>query len=70
MKPREESRPDADAQKGSIEDTAPESIHRLPSTEDDDHDSLAGQLGHREADEEIKDNDSDFPEPGSSPEHS
>jgi hypothetical protein len=68
MKPREESHPDADAQKGSIEDTAPESIHRPPSV--DSQDSLAGQLPHRETDEENKHNDSDFPEPGFSPEHS
>jgi len=69
MKPREESHPDADAQKGAIEDTAPESVHR-PVSSEADHDRLAGQLPHRDANEEIKDNDSDFPEPGSSPEHS
>jgi hypothetical protein len=32
--------------------------------------SLSGQLGHRDEDELLKDSDSDFPEPGSSPEHS
>jgi hypothetical protein len=26
-------------------------------------DSLAGQLGHRDQNEELKDNDTDFPEP-------
>jgi hypothetical protein len=31
---------------------------------------LAGQLGHRDQDPRIKDADSDFPEPGGSPEHS
>ena len=31
---------------------------------------MANQLGHRDTDQEIKDSDSDFPEPGSSPEHS
>jgi hypothetical protein len=31
--------------------------------------SLSGQLGHRDQDEMIKDADSDFPEPGQSPEH-
>jgi hypothetical protein len=61
---------DADAQKGAIEDTAPESVHRPSSQQGDPHDRLADQLPHRDADEEIKDNDSDFPEPGSSPEHS
>jgi hypothetical protein len=29
-----------------------------------------GQLGHRDQDPLLKDADSDFPEPGSSPEHS
>jgi hypothetical protein len=69
MNDTEKSQPDADAQKGAIEDTAPESVHR-PWSERDSHDRLANQLPHRETDEEIKDNDSDFPEPGSSPEHS
>jgi len=31
--------------------------------------SMNGQLGHRDQDEMIKDADSDFPEPGQSPEH-
>jgi len=38
-----------------------------------DHDAnagLAGQLGHRDQDPRLKDADSDFPEPGGSPEHS
>ena len=32
--------------------------------------SLRGQLGHRDQDPLIKSNDSDFPEPGNSEEHS
>ncbi|HTC93670.1 MAG TPA: hypothetical protein VK699_09470 [Terriglobales bacterium] len=32
--------------------------------------SMAGQLGHRTTNRMIKDSDSDFPEPGSNPEHS
>ena len=32
--------------------------------------SLNGQLGHRDQDPLIKSNDSDFPEPGNSEEHS
>ena len=32
--------------------------------------SLAGQLGHRDQDPRIKGADTDFPEPGGSPEHS
>jgi hypothetical protein len=38
-----------------------------------DHDAnagLAGQLGHRDQDPRIKGADTDFPEPGGSPEHS
>ena len=31
--------------------------------------SLRGQLGHRNQDEMLKDNDSDYPEPGGNPEH-
>ena len=31
--------------------------------------SMNGQLGHRDQDEMLKDSDSDFPEPGVSPEH-
>jgi len=32
--------------------------------------SMSGQLGHRTKNRLIKDSDSDFPEPGSNPEHS
>jgi hypothetical protein len=32
--------------------------------------SLAGQLGHRDQDELLKDNDTDFPEPDAEAEHS
>ena len=32
--------------------------------------SLGGQLGHRDQDPLIKSNDTDFPEPGNSEEHS
>ena len=70
METRRQSPPDADLKKGTIEDTAPEAIHRPSSQQTDPHDRLADHLSHRETDEEIKDNDSDFPEPGSSPEHS
>ncbi len=68
MENKKPTPPDADLQKGSLEDTSPEDVHRLPSQQNED--ALAGQLSHRETNEEIKDNDSDFPEPGSSPEHS
>lgn len=56
---------DADLNKGAIEDNPPEASHPGES-----HNRLASQLPHREAHEDIKDSDSDFPEPGSSPEHS
>ncbi len=32
--------------------------------------SLKGQLGHRSRNPLVKDNDTDFPEPGGNPEHS
>ena len=58
-------RKDADEQKGSIEDGSPELARPGES-----HNRLANQLPHRDSDEEIKEHDTDFPEPGSSPEHS
>lgn len=33
------------------------------------HNSLNGQLGHRDQDEMLKDNDTDFPEPDAEGEH-
>jgi hypothetical protein len=50
-------RHDADIHKGSTEDA------RLFA-------SFGGQLAHRGQDDDLKDFDTDFPEPGSSPEHS
>jgi hypothetical protein len=55
-----ENKPDQDAGKGATET---------------DHDAtgntgLQDQLGHRDQDPMLKDADSDFPEPGQSPEHS
>ena len=52
---------DSDAKKGAQE---PESPAEAGNT------SLRGQLGHRTSNFMVKDNDSDFPEPGSNPEHS
>ncbi len=51
---------DSDIHKGAVEDDSPGAEHNT---------SLRGQLGHRNQDEMLKDNDSDYPEPGSSPEH-
>jgi hypothetical protein len=52
---------DQDCGKGAVEQDGP----RQPTNT-----SMQGQLGHRTEDPLVKDNDSDFPEPGSSPEHS
>jgi hypothetical protein len=56
---------DADVKKGSIED-APDD-HARPGQ---GHNRLSNQLPHRHKGEDIDDNDTDFPEPGSNPEHS
>jgi hypothetical protein len=55
--------PDSDAHKGAVEEETSE-----PSKTG--RPNLSGQQGHRDEDEMIKDADTDFPEPGSSPEHS
>lgn len=52
---------DQDASKGATEETD----HTQPGNA-----GLADQLGHRDQDPMIKSGDSDFPEPGGSPEHS
>jgi hypothetical protein len=60
------SRPDEDIRKGAVEDDAPHpDTNRRPQ-----HGSLTGQLGHRDQDELLKDNDTDFPEPDAEAEHS
>ena len=56
-----QEKPDQDAAKGA--------------TETEDHKEagnigLQEQLGHRDQDPNLKDADSDFPEPGNNPEHS
>ncbi len=58
--------PDADNSKGVVEAESP----RQPGEAQKSQESMSGQLGHRNADELTSGNDSDFPEPGSSPEHS
>ena len=57
---------DADTTKGVIEDDSP----RRPGKARKSQESMAGQLGHRNADDLTSGNDTDFPEPGNSPEHS
>jgi hypothetical protein len=53
-------KPDQDESKGATE----ESLQDAPGNA-----AQQGQLGHRDQDSQIKDADSDFPEPGGSPEH-
>ncbi len=60
------AQPDADENKGVVEDSSP----RQPGKPQQSQESMAGQLGHRNADDMINGNDTDFPEPGASPEHS
>jgi hypothetical protein len=52
---------DSDIHKGAVESDQPET----PGKE-----SMTGQLGHRDSDPLIKDNDTDFPEPDAEAEHS
>jgi hypothetical protein len=55
--------PDSDLRKGAVEEET-----TTPAKGAEPY--LQGQLGHRDEDEMIKEGDTDFPEPGSSPEHS
>lgn len=60
------ARPDEGMRKGAVED---DSLH--PDTKRrPQHGSFTGQLGHRDQDEMLKDNDTDFPEPDAVAEHS
>ena len=58
--------PDGDEQKGAVEDDSPHvsGERAIP------HGSMTGQLGHRNQDGITNGEDSDYPEPGESPEHS
>jgi hypothetical protein len=51
---------DQDRSKGAVEQE-----EKAPS----DNTSMQGQLGHRDQDSMLKSADTDFPEPGGSPEH-
>jgi hypothetical protein len=55
--------PDSDIHKGAVEEEI-----SIPSTNADPN--LHSQEGHRDQNAMLKDADTDFPEPGSSPEHS
>lgn len=58
-------RPDEGMRKGAVEDDSlhPDTMRRHQ------YGSLSGQLGHRDQDEMLKDNDTDFPEPDAEAEH-
>ena len=58
-------RSDESMSKGAVED---DSLH--PDSKRHSHNSLAGQLGHRDQDEMLKENDTDYPEPDAEAEHS
>jgi len=56
-----------------ISENDPDRAKGAVETEEHHHDGnlgLSEQLGHRDQDPQIKNADTDFPEPGSSPEHS
>jgi len=57
------TRTDEAAGKGAVEDDA---IQANPGS---GQNSMGGQLGHRDQDEMLKDNDTDFPEPDAEAEH-
>jgi hypothetical protein len=60
------NRPDEGMRKGAVED---DGVHPI-SERRPQHGSMAGQLGHRDQDEMLKDYDTDFPEPDAEAEHS
>lgn len=66
MTTRLTAHPDGDALKGAIES---ESLADRPQNANL-RDSLADQLPHRNTNDWLEGEDSDFPEPGSNPEHS
>jgi hypothetical protein len=57
---------DADDSKGAVEDDAP----RAGGVKNDSNNSMSGQIGHRNKPDELKNADTDYPEPDSSGEHS
>ena len=60
-----DNQPDEALSKGAVEtDTLP-----TDTNDRSEHNSLNGQLGHRDQDEMLKDNDTDFPEPDAEGEH-
>lgn len=65
MTTSKKSHSDSDAHKGAVESQTRNDTPKRP----DLHSHLADQIPHRNADELIDGSDSDFPEPGSNPEH-
>ncbi len=64
MSPSETTRPDEALGKGAVE------VNTMPGDKNvRDENTLNGQLGHRDQDPELKDNDTDFPEPDAEAEH-
>lgn len=61
-------RPDNDSRKGATDPDRPEGRTSGHPNRPDQHGNLADQLPHRHSDN--SGSDSDFPEPGSNPEHS
>ncbi len=64
--PVPQNHPDSDEHKGAVEDDLP----HLRGERPEPHGSLSGQIGHRESNPLEEGEDTDYPEPGSSPEHS
>lgn len=62
----EPKQPNGDLQKGATEDDSP----HLRGEKRGGNESMHGQLGHRDQNEMLKENDTDFPEPDAEAEHS
>lgn len=60
------TRPDEGLGKGAVEDDGPGNGQKRRG----EHSNFVGQLGHRDQDEMLKDNDTDFPGPDAAAEHS
>ena len=59
------TRPDEALRKGAVEGDG----RKTEGGDRGEHTSMAGQLGHRDQDEMLKENDTDFPEPDAKAEH-
>ncbi len=68
IQPTQGGHPDEALGKGAVEEERPAKGEGEAANESGP--SLAGQLGHRDQDDLLKDNDTDFPEPDATAEHS